>query len=522
MENKKNIAVIGAGPVGLVALKCLLEQGHDVIAYEQQSSIGGLWNYQEEKDQLHVTLPSKPLKYVSGCYYSLIQNTSKIMTQFSDFPAPDSMPEILTHSDYYQYLQDYAKQFHLHEHVKLNTTVTELCHAANSAAAVANKRQWKVCCVSGGQNETKIHDLVVIATGKLNQPLIPNYPGMEGFRNTMLHSMQIRRDEIFKNKRVLIAGGGFSGTEMICNALNGNAKSIYWTLTGSTKNIDHNHWAFSRLLESNGKPWDHNITRHGNPDEVFGENGKLSTWLYPLNLYEKHPTSQICSDGFAITNVPQIKSAIALGQVCIVDPIAHFREKCIALSDDTILDDIDIVVFCTGYTKAFPFLDGLWDKQKQVKAMLYRHMLPAEEDLQGLAFVGMTSSICSLFPIAEMQSRWLAEFWASRTNSDGLLYNEEELGRFEAEIQKQRESLIHRQKFSFLFDPYGYIDELAIELGCHPSVEELLQTDNELRSALMHAPLVSTQYRLVGSNAWPHAREYIIKVAQEVCSNDSV
>ena len=515
MENKKNIAVIGAGPVGLVALKCLLEQGHDATAYEQQSSIGGLWNYQEEKNKMYVTLPSKPHEYVSGCYYSLIQNTSKIMTQFSDFPAPDSMPQILTHSDYYQYLQDYAKQFCLHEHVKLNTTVTELCHAANSAA-VANKCQWKVRYVSRGQTETKIHDLVVVATGKLTCPLIPVYPGMDEFRNTVLHSMQICRDEIFKNKRVLIAGGGFSGTEMICNALNGCAKSVYWTLTGSTKNTDHNHWAFSRLLDNNGKPWDHNITRHGHPDEVFGENGKLSTWLYPLNLSDKHPSVQICTDGFAITSVPQIKSAIALGQVCIVAPITHLKETSIVLSDDTSLDDIDIVVFCTGYTKAFPFLDGLWDKEKQVKAMLHRHMLPAEEDLQGLAFVGMTSSISSLFPIAEMQSRWLAKFWASRTNSDGLLYTEEELCKFEAEIQKQRESLIHRQKFSFLFDPYGYMEELAIELGCRPSVEELQQTDKELAAALMHAPLVSTQYRLVGRSAWPQAREYIIRMAQEL------
>ena len=67
-----------------------------------------------------------------------------------------------------------------------------------------------------------------------------------------------------------------------------------------------------------------------------------------------------------------------------------------------------------------------------------------------------------------------------------------------------------------MFDSYGYMEELAIELGCRPCIEELQQTDKELTAALLHAPLVSTQYRLVGRNTWPQAREYIIKIAQHV------
>ena len=65
------------------------------------------------------------------------------------------------------------------------------------------------------------------------------------------------------------------------------------------------------------------------------------------------------------------------------------------------------------------------------------------------------------------------------------------------------------------------MDMLATEIGCHPpAVEDLLEDDKELASALMHAPLVSTQYRLVGEKAWPKAREYIIKMAKELRSKD--
>ena len=516
----KKIAVIGAGPVGLAALKNLLERGHDVTAYEQQSSIGGLWNYQEDGHKEYATLSTDPRKYTSACYYSLIQNTSKLMTQFSDFPVPDSMPDILKHFEYFRYLQDYTKHFRLHDHIKLNSSVIDLRRAASSGASARDVRRWEVYYESDGRSEMEIYDLVVVASGKFTRPSMPVYSGMETFDNTVLHSMQIRRDDVFKNKRVLIAGGGFSGTEMVCNALNANAQ-IYWTFTGSAKNVDHNHWAFSRFLEANGKPWDHSITRHGQPYDVFGENGKLSTWLYTLNQCEAHPSPRYPGDGYAITDVPRIKNAIHSGQVCLISPIDHFSETSVVLSDGTTLDNIDLVVFCTGYTKAFPFLDSLWDKNKQVEATLYRHMLPAEEQLQGIAFVGMTFSLPSVFPVAEMQSRWLAEFWACRSNINGPLYSKEELSEFEAEIQKRKESLTYREKFSFLFDSFGYMEMLAMELGCRPPVEELLENDKELATALMYAPLVSTQYRLVGRNAWPQAREHIIKMAKQLYSKNS-
>ena len=518
----KKVAIIGAGPVGLAAIKNFLEAGHDVTAYEQQSSIGGLWNYQEDNAKEYATLPDDPRKYISGCYHSLIQNTSKIMTQFSDFPVPDSMPDILRHSEYLRYLQDYAKHFCLHDHIELNCTVIDLRHAPSSAASARDVRRWEVHFERDGRSEMETYDLVVVASSKFTHPLMPVYQGMEIFNNALLHSMQIRRDDVFKNKRVLVAGGGFSGTEMVCNALNVNAE-IYWAVTGSDRDtIDHNHWAFSRFLESNGKPWDHNISRNGQPQEVFGGNGKLSTWLHPLNQCKAHPDPRIPGDGLAITDVPRINNAIQSGQVHLTSSIDHFTETGVILSDDTTLDDIDVVVFCTGYTTAFHFLDGVWDRKEQAKAKFYRHMLPTQEQLQGIAFVGMTSSLPSLFPIAEMQSRWLAESWACRPiNSDGLLYSKEELSEFESEIQERKESLLYREKFSFLFDSFGYMDMLAEEIGCHPpAVEDLLEDDKELASALMHAPLVSAQYRLVGEKAWPKARDYIIKLSKELCSKD--
>lgn len=42
---RPTVAVIGAGPAGLVALKNLLEEGFEATAFDKNSYVGGLWHY---------------------------------------------------------------------------------------------------------------------------------------------------------------------------------------------------------------------------------------------------------------------------------------------------------------------------------------------------------------------------------------------------------------------------------------------------------------------------------------------
>lgn len=41
-------AVIGAGAAGLVAIRELRKYGHEVVAFEQSSQIGGVWVYSDD------------------------------------------------------------------------------------------------------------------------------------------------------------------------------------------------------------------------------------------------------------------------------------------------------------------------------------------------------------------------------------------------------------------------------------------------------------------------------------------
>ncbi|KAF0636593.1 hypothetical protein FPSE5266_20329 [Fusarium pseudograminearum] len=74
MENI-DIAIIGTGPAGLVALKNLREQGFNAVAFERRESVGGLWAYSDNTD------------YTTALDDTTV-NVSKFVSGFSDFPMP--------------------------------------------------------------------------------------------------------------------------------------------------------------------------------------------------------------------------------------------------------------------------------------------------------------------------------------------------------------------------------------------------------------------------------------------------
>lgn len=66
MKGIKKIAIIGAGPAGLVAAKNSLDFGHEVIVYERNSVVGGLWVYTDQigNDEFGIPIHSTMYKGV--------------------------------------------------------------------------------------------------------------------------------------------------------------------------------------------------------------------------------------------------------------------------------------------------------------------------------------------------------------------------------------------------------------------------------------------------------------------------
>ena len=61
----KKVAVIGAGPSGITAIKNFKDQGFEVIAFERCSGVGGNWRYNDPSGH----------SSVFETHTSLVQNT---------------------------------------------------------------------------------------------------------------------------------------------------------------------------------------------------------------------------------------------------------------------------------------------------------------------------------------------------------------------------------------------------------------------------------------------------------------
>lgn len=51
------LAIIGAGPTGLIALRHSLDEGHDCEVFEKTDNVGGTWAYTEKTGNDEYGLP---------------------------------------------------------------------------------------------------------------------------------------------------------------------------------------------------------------------------------------------------------------------------------------------------------------------------------------------------------------------------------------------------------------------------------------------------------------------------------
>lgn len=63
MSNLKTVAIVGAGACGLVAAKVLLDDGFDVMLFERQNEVGGIWTSSSAYVDLHSQQPGGTLEF---------------------------------------------------------------------------------------------------------------------------------------------------------------------------------------------------------------------------------------------------------------------------------------------------------------------------------------------------------------------------------------------------------------------------------------------------------------------------
>ncbi|XP_048833073.1 flavin-containing monooxygenase 5-like isoform X5 [Brienomyrus brachyistius] len=399
----RRVAVIGGGISGLTCIKCCLDEGLEPVCFESSDDIGGLWRFKEE-----------PEKDRASIYQSVIINTSKEMMSFSDFPIPAHFPNFMHNSLIMDYFRMYAEHFKLLRHVRLQTSVCSVRQRPD----FARSGQWDVVTKNRqGQEERHIFDAIFVCIGHHASPHIPlkDFPGIDTFKGKWFHSRDYKSPEEWQGKRVVVIGIGNSGGD-IAVELSRVAKQVFLsTRRGS--------WIVNRVWE-NGFPMDMGFSRLAHmmsailPSTLTSTIGerKLNK-RFNHKLYSIKPKHRLVSQHPTIND--ELPNRILSGTVLVKTNVSRIEGSSVMFEDGTVEEDIDLVVFATGYSFSFPFLPSSVISISENKTSLYKYVFPPTLEQPTLAIIGLIQPLGAVMPISEMQARWATRIFKGAT-TDGL------------------------------------------------------------------------------------------------------
>lgn len=379
---KHRVVVIGGGWSGLYALKYLLEEKLDAHLYESRSHIGGIWHYDENEN-------------VGGVYKSAHVTSSKTFLHASDFPFPTSIGEFPSHEEVLAYLHSYADHFQLWKNIHLNSNITRVVP------------QWSIILNDG--EKTIDCDYLVVCSG---QHQISNDPRdshpFNKFTGTISHSISYKSPyhEQFQNKRILVVGGGETGSDLAVELSATVAKRVYMS-------IREGQWFQARVLGQ--QPADIMYTMLM---RIFGyyDNILVLCWkrMFFVPMWGSGGTGvpEWCPKvpflhGF-INKSRDVVDFIALNRVIPKRGINQIDKKLITFEKEENPIEIDHILLATGYRWVHPFFSStdIHDLYKLVFA----------PNVSGtLAFVGTARPVFGSIPaLAELQARWTAAVFSGR------------------------------------------------------------------------------------------------------------
>lgn len=101
-----------------------------------------------------------------------------------------------------------------------------------------------------------------------------------------------------------------------------------------------------------------------------------------------------------------LPSRILCGAVQVKPLVKEFMETAAIFEDGTVEENVDVVIFATGYSVAFPFLEESVIKVEDNRVPLYKHIFPPHLEKPTLAVIGLIQPLGPVMPTAELQARW--------------------------------------------------------------------------------------------------------------------
>ncbi len=433
--NKRRACVIGAGSSGIASCQVLQTRGLDFDCYEKGSGVGGNWRYGNDNG-------------MSSAYESLFINTSREIMEYATFPMPKSYPDYPHHSQIAAYFDDYVAHFGFRDRIRFRTEVTSVRRAPEGGWNVTSRP------ADGGDEQTERYDDVLVANGHHWDPRWPEppFPGELDDSVEVTHAHYYRNSKGYEDKNVLVLGIGNSACDIAVETSR-VSKMTYlamrrgaWIIPkyiGSTP-IDEiaPEWIAVRapfwvqrlflqwtIKRAQGDPTDYGLPK---PDH---------------RIAEAHPT--VSSD---------LLPRIGHGRIAVKPNIQRLEGDSVRFVDGSV-QQVDKVVYCTGYKISFPFFDhDLLDPSGDNRIELYRKVV--HPDLEGLYFIGLIQPLGAIMPIAELQSEWIADVIEGKVTLPGRPEMLTEIAADQAAMHKR---YVASKRHTIQVDYWPYLHQLRDE-----------------------------------------------------------
>ncbi|XP_007444528.2 dimethylaniline monooxygenase [N-oxide-forming] 5-like, partial [Python bivittatus] len=327
--------------------------------------------------------------------------------------------------------------------------------------------------------------------------------GITTFKGRYLHSHDYKSPDEFTGKRVIVVGIGNSGVDLAVEISHTAQQVFLSTRRGA--------WIFSRVGDK-GYPFDAVFTTRSNlllkqclPMSKINQlieyklNSRFNHSHYGLKpehrVYSQHPTIN-----------DDLPNSIISGRIVIKSNITEFTDTAAIFEDGSKEEDIDSVLFATGYSFSFPFL-GSSMRVIENQISLYKFVFPPHLEKPTLAIIGLVQPLGAIMPIAELQARWatrvfrgLAKLPSTSEMVSDIIINKDSMAK----------RYVKSQRHTIQVDYIDYMDELASLIGAKPSIWSRFITDPKLAREIFFGPCTPYQYRLQGPGKWDGARKAIL------------
>jgi dimethylaniline monooxygenase (N-oxide forming) len=438
------VAVIGAGPGGLVAAKFALAAGFDATVFEAGDDLGGQW---------HTSSAG------SGIWPGMTTNTSRGMTSFSDFPPPRDFPLHPRAEQIHDHLRSYAEHFGVIPWIRFNSPVTQV------------EPGWKV--------DGEKFDALIIASGRFRKPRMP--PDLARFGGDLLHAFDYPGVEAFRDRRTLVYGNGVSGHEIAVDIA---------TVTPVVHAFRKPRYVLQKVVDGVPSDWQwytqfSALQRRAMTADEFGAQLRqrvVEVAGNPVDFGGLEPDPDILVAGHSLAqNYLQL---VADDQITCRSAIVSVAGSAVTFADGT-TETFDALICATGYDVDLPYLSDEVRALVGADLLLYQRTL--HPDAPTLGLVGQFLAQGPYFPLLELQARWVVSLWSGDVEAP----DDETMRR---NLEASEQAVNPHDVFSV---------NLAEQMGVSPD----LRARPALTSALLFGPLLPARYRLDGPGALPDAAE---------------